>query len=100
MGLLRFLVLPEDLIGRWPELHRAYISGFDGRIYPTRVEVQENVVTCRRPHSDSGKLHVPWPVPNFGRPVLSTTSLREREEPYLLPLELARGKLATLRDQM
>ncbi|MFO1095206.1 MAG: endo-1,4-beta-xylanase, partial [Planctomycetaceae bacterium] len=99
MGLLRFLVLPPELMGRWPEVHRAYISGVDGRIYPTRVEVQENVVTCRRPHSDSGKLHVPWPVPGFGRPVLSTTSLRERDEPYLLPVELARGKLATLRDQ-
>ncbi|MBL8850040.1 MAG: endo-1,4-beta-xylanase, partial [Planctomycetaceae bacterium] len=99
MGLLRFLVYPEGLIGRWPEVHRAYISGFDGRIYPTRVEIADNVITCRRPHSDSGKLHVPWPVPKFGRPVLSTTSLREREEPYLLPLELARGKLATLREQ-
>jgi len=99
MGLLRFLVYPENLLRDWPEVHRAYISGFDGRIYPTRVELNENVVTCRRPHSDSGKLHVPWPVPNYGRPVLSTTSLRERDEPYLLPLELARGKLATLRDQ-
>lgn len=99
MGLLRFLVYPEDLLARWPEVHRAYISGFDGRIYPTRVELQDNVVTCRRPHSESGKLHVPWPVPGFGRPVLSTTSLRERDEPYLLPLELARGKLAVVRDQ-
>jgi hypothetical protein len=99
MGLLRFLVYPEELLRDWPEVHRAYISGFDGRIYPTRVELHDNVVTCRRPHSDSGKLHVPWPVPDHGRPVLSTTSLRERDEPYLLPLELARGKLATWRDQ-
>lgn len=99
MGLLRFLVYPEELLNEWPEVHRAYISGFDGRIYPTRVELSGNVVTCRRPHSDSGKLHVPWPVQNFGRPVLSTTSLREREEPYLLPLELARGKLAMMREQ-
>lgn len=99
MGLLRFLVYPEELMSRWPEVHRAYISGFDGCIYPTRVELQNNIVTCRRPHSDSGKLHVPWPAPGFGRPVLSTTSLREREEPYLLALELARGKLATVREQ-
>lgn len=99
MGLLRFLVYPEELMARWPEVHRAFISGFDGRIYPTRIELDGNVVTCRRPHSDSGKFHVPWPVPGRGRPVLSTTSLREREEPYLLPLELARGTLAVLREQ-
>ena len=36
----------------------------------------------------------------FGRPVISTASLSEREEPYLLPLELARGKIAQLRDQI
>jgi hypothetical protein len=100
MGLIRFLVYPESLLGDWPEVHRAYISGLDGRIYPTRVEVSDNVVTCRRPHSESGKLHVPWPVAGRGRPVLTTASLREREEPYLLPLELARGKLAMLRDQL
>lgn len=100
MGLIRFLVFPEELLAEWPEVHRAYISGLDGRIYPTRVEVSDNVVTCRRPHSESGKLHVPWPVAGQGRPVLTTASLREREEPYLLPLELARGKLSILREQL
>jgi len=99
MGLMRFLVYPEEMLSDWPEIHRAHISGLDGRIYPTRVEIARNLVTCRRPHSDSGKLHVPWPVPGYGRPVLSTTSLRERETPYLLALELARGKLSEVRDQ-
>ena len=99
MGLMRFLVYPESMLGDWPEIYRAHLSGLDGRIYPTRVEVVGNLVTCRRPHSDSGKLHVPWPVPGHGRPVLSTTSLREREAPYLLSLELARGKLSEIRDQ-
>jgi hypothetical protein len=99
MGLMRFLVSPEEMLGDWPEIYRAHISGLDGRIYPTRVEVAGNLITCRRPHSDSGKLHVPWPVPGYGRPVLSTTSLREREAPYVLALELARGKLSEVRDQ-
>src|SRR5262245_5609935 len=99
MGLMRFLIHPQDVLGDWPEVHRAHISGLDGRIYPTRVEVAGNLITCRRPHSDSGKLHVPWPVRGYGRPVLSTASLREREAPYLLALELARGKLSEIRDQ-
>jgi hypothetical protein len=99
MGLMRFLVYPEAVLGDWPEIYRAHISGLDGRIYPTRIEVVGNLITCRRPHSDSGKLHVPWPVRGYGRPVLSTASLRERETPYLLALELARGKLSEIRDQ-
>ncbi len=99
MGLMRFLVYPEEALDDWPEVRSAYVSGVDGRVYPTRIDVEGNVVTCRRPHSDSGKLHVPWPVPGRGRPVVSTASLRERDEPYLLTLELARGALAQLRDQ-
>ena len=100
MGLMRFLIHPQELLGDWPELQRAYITGLDGRIYPTRVEVQDNVVTCRRTHSDSGKLHVPLPLPGVGRPVCTTTSLPEQDNPYLLTLELCRGKLAEVRDQL
>ncbi|MFG0332470.1 MAG: endo-1,4-beta-xylanase [Maioricimonas sp. JB049] len=99
MGVMRFHVYPRELVQDWPEASRAFISGFDGRIYPTRVEFDGAIMTCRRPHSDSGKLHVAWPVVGFGRPVLSTASLPEREEPYLLPLELARGKIVEIRDQ-
>jgi hypothetical protein len=100
MGVMRFLVYPSELILAWPEVFDGYISGADGRVFPTEVEVVGNVVNCRRAATDSGKLHVAWPVEGFGRPVVSTASLYEREEPYLLPLELARGKIAQLRDQI
>ena len=48
MGLMRFLIHPPELTGDWPELQRAYITGLDGRIYPTRVEVHDNELLCRR----------------------------------------------------
>lgn len=99
MGLMRFLIHPQELVDDWPELQSAYITGLDGRIYPTRVEVQGNLLNCRRSHSDSGKLHVPLPLPDNSRPVCTTASLPERDQPYLLTLELCRGKLAEVRDQ-
>jgi len=99
MGVMRFLVHPTELLNDWPEIHRAYVSGFDRHVFPTQVELSGNVLTCQRLHSDSGKLHVSFPVEGYGRPVLTTSSLRERESPYLLPLELARGKIAELREQ-
>ncbi len=99
MGVMRFLIAPTELLADWPEVHRAYISGFDRHVFPTQVEISENLLVCRRLQSDSGKLHVAFPVEGFGRPVLSTSSLREREEPYLLALELARGRIAELREQ-
>lgn len=97
---MRFLIHPPDLLGNWPEVYRAYISSIDGRAHPTRIEIDGNVITCRRNSSESGRLHVAWPVPEFGRPVLCTSSLSERDEPYLLGLELARGKIAQVRDQL
>lgn len=100
MGVMRFQVHPPELLTNWPEGHRAYISGADGRVFPTRVEFDGDHMICRRRTSDSGKMHVAWPVAGFGRPVLSTASLPEREQPYLLPLELARGKIVQVRNQL
>jgi hypothetical protein len=84
----------------WPEVHRAYISGIDQAVWPTRVELDGNLLTCRRPVSESGKLHVAFPVEGMGRPVLSTAMLPERDEPFLLAVELARGKIVQMRNQL
>ena len=100
MGVMRFLIYPPELILAWPEVFDGYLSGADGRVFPTQIEVTGNLLTCERSSNDSGRLHIAWPVNGFGRPVISTASLSEREEPYLLPLELARGKIAQLRDQI
>lgn len=100
MGVMRFLIADDRINPGCDESLNSYISGFDGRVFPTRCERTDAIMECTRQHSDSGRLHVPWPVDGFGTPVVSTTSLREREEPYLLPLELARGKIAQLRNQL
>lgn len=101
MGVMRFLVHPPEILDQWPEVHQAYIgNSFDARVYPTRIEIQNGVITCRRNTSESGRLHVAWPVSGFGQPILCTSCLSEREEPYLLSLELARGKISQVRDQL
>lgn len=99
MGLIRFAVHPVALMADWPEVYRGYLTGADGRVFPTRIEIDDNVVGCRRTTSESCKFHVTFPVPGFGRPVVSTASLPEREQPYLLVVELARGKIVQLRNQ-
>lgn len=98
MGVMRFVVHPPEVVKDCPDLCQAYLGGIDGRVFPTKVEIEGHTVACRRAASDSAKLHIPWPVPGLGRPVLTTTSLREREEPYVLAVELARGKLSEVRD--
>lgn len=98
MGVMRFRIHPPQVVDQCPEMYRAHISGIDGRVHPTRVEIDGTVMACRRPVSDSGKLHVAWPVQGFGQPILSTSSLPEREEPYVLAVELARGTISQVRD--
>lgn len=100
MGVMRFLVYPTELLDDWPEVHRAYLSGVDQAAWPTRIELDGNQLVCRRQNSDSGKLNVAWPVPHFGRPVVSTASLPERDQPYVLAVELARGKIVQVRNQL
>jgi len=110
MGVMRFRVSPPGFLTGWPEALSAYISGFDGRVFPTRVEIDGDVLVCRRPSSDSGRLHIAWPVAGFGRTLVSTSSLRDlgdeavgesgdESSEYLLSLELARGKIGQLRNQ-
>lgn len=99
MGLIRFAVHPASLIDDWPEVYRGYLTGADSRVFSTRIEVDGGIIGCRRTSSESCKFHVAWPVLGFGRPVVATASLPERDEPYLLPVELARGKIVQVRNQ-
>lgn len=100
MGLIRFAVHPATLLSDWPEVHAGYLTGADGRVFPTRIEILDNIVGCRRTSSESAKFHVVWPVKDFGRMLIPTASLPEREQPYLLAVELARGKIVQVRNQV
>ncbi|MBN9118526.1 MAG: hypothetical protein J0I06_05095 [Planctomycetes bacterium] len=66
---------------------------------PTRTRVGADRLVLTREQNESGYLVVPWPVEPFGTVVVSSTTLRERDEPYRLVVELARGKLNQVRAQ-
>ncbi len=99
MGLMRFVVSPpqrltEEAVGQ------AYLSGIDRIAWPVQAGVAGGQLVLRRSVSDSANLHVPWQVEGHGLLTLSTGSLLERPEPYQLPLELARGTISQLRNQL
>jgi hypothetical protein len=98
MGLMRFRVFPAERITE-EMVQQAYLSGFDRESWPVQVEVAGDELILRRTVSDSGNLHVPWSVEGHGRLTLSSGSLMERPEPYLLPLEIARGTVVQIRNQ-
>lgn len=100
MGVMRFTVPPGGLTDKSSDLAQAYVSGFDGRVFPSRIEDEGDVFAVRRVNQDSGKLNIPFTVEGQGRPILSTSTLREQDHTYHLGLELARGKICQVRNQL
>ncbi len=80
------------------ELRRAYVTGGpDNFPLPTETSVRASEMLIRRLVEDSGYVAVPWELASLGRLLISTGTLMEREQPYGLRLELARGKIHLLR---
>jgi hypothetical protein len=103
MGSMSFL-LPNPLssaaAATLPDACVASTKGYDDQTpLPTKVQIADGLLTLTREQNESGYLVVPWPVEPFGTVVVTSTTLRERPEPYQLLVELARGKLNQVRAQ-
>jgi GH35 family endo-1,4-beta-xylanase len=79
---------------------RAYLSGLDQIPWPCRTRLKDNELAIERGVSESGKLHIPFPVTGRGEMMISTGTLMQRDRPYQLEIELARGKLNQVRNQV
>jgi len=97
MGLSRFRISPS--LSR-KSLGRAYMTGLDRTATRLRVSIDGDLMTCHRDVNESGRLYVPWSIPGFGTAFIGTATLAERAEPYQLAVELARGKLNDVRNQL
>jgi hypothetical protein len=86
--------LPADAV------QQAYLCGMEVVPWFSRRMREGNEVVIERDIDESGSLHIPWCVDGRGEPLLSTASLAERARPYHLTVELARGTLNRLRNQM
>ncbi len=103
MGQMRFLVAHQS---RVPDdaFERAYLAGMEwvpwrgSKRWVDRDLSRE--FTLERTEDESGNLYIPWRVDGFGELTLATASLMEREKHYLLDLELARGVVNRLRNQV
>src|SRR5205085_2429457 len=71
----------------------------DGMPYLTQAAVAPGRLTLTRDADESGSLVAPWAIPNAGRFLVASATLLERDRPYQLPLELARGKVNQVRSQ-
>jgi len=99
MGQVGFLVpLREFLPAEAPQ--RAYLSALDQLPWQTRVTTTATGLLVERSENESGYFHILWNTATRGRLVLITGTIVEREQPYNLPVELARGVICRLRNQV
>lgn len=83
------------------ELERACVTGGqDNMPYPTEAVVEADRLVLSRSVGESGSLQVPWRMEGLGQLMANSATLMERPTPYQLTLELARGKLNQVRNQV
>lgn len=101
MGTIIFR-LPPHLPTESRELLQLAVmaGGFDYVPGPTQVRINHREMLVKRPVEESGFLLTPWRIDAVGTVMIQTTTLIERDEPYILSLELLRGKLNQIRQQM
>ncbi len=98
MGQLRFRLPPS--FKDQADLGRAFVTGQDRTPSRARVEVRGDLMVVNRDSPESGRLHVPWKVEGYGTPIVATATLAERAAPFDLAVELARGKLNDVKNQL
>ncbi|TWT87463.1 hypothetical protein Mal64_30020 [Pseudobythopirellula maris] len=106
MGQLRFVVNDPGLLDS-ARLARAYVAGGDEVPFHSRVFMSGDRLVAEYSEDGSGCIAIPWPIgpPTTGAApreewLLSSATLMAREAPYRLEVELARGEIYRLRNQL
>lgn len=86
--------IPEGGVGR------IYVAGSEDVPWSTFATWLGDELIVERAVNDSGYVYVPWMVDGHGQYLLGTTTLMERQRPYLLDVELARGLIQRLRSRL
>ncbi len=99
MGVLKFRI-PDSWTLERRQASSLHVVGLDGVAWPCRITREPHSLTVHRNKDESGHLYMAFPFPDFGELVVSTGTLPEGATEYHLTLELARGTLNRLRNQL
>jgi hypothetical protein len=94
------LDIPEDWVFEKHTASTIHIVGMDGFASPCKISREGTRITVQRNRDESGHLYLAYPFEEFGELVISTGTLPETPGPFRLMLELARGTLNRLRNQI
>ena len=99
MGTLLFLIPNKKSLAPY-SVDTAHLIGFDGVPWQTQGQLMDEVLLFERDDKESARLVIPWQTDEDRVLTLSTGTLAERNAPYHLPIELARGIVNQIRNQL
>ena len=99
MGLMRLIVHDRQRIPPGG-LEHVHMCGQDDLPWFGRAYFSNDQLVIERNEDDSGRVFVPWRIGEAGPLLVSTSTLMERDAPYILEVELARGMANNLRNQI
>ncbi len=99
MGLMRLIVHDRERIPPGG-LDHVHICGQDDLPWFGRAYFSGEQLIIERNEDDSGRVFVPWQIDKSSPVLIGTSTLMERDRPYVLEVELARGMTNNLRNQI
>jgi len=94
--MLRFAVNLNSQSAGKVSLAGAYVIGSDGVPLRGELELRGGELLCAKRADGPAGVALLWPVPGCGALLLETSRLMDRDRPYNLALELARGRLTRI----
>ncbi len=91
---MKFKIYSEGKLVKDFKLNGAFVFGTDDiAVRKSVIQFKNGTLICKKATDATSGLALLWKVDGFGKVMLQTTCLPERERPYILNLELARGKI-------
>ncbi len=91
--MLKFLVYEKGEIAKGWSLRNAYMVGADDVGIRATLRIEDGLITCDKATVGPSALCLQFEVEELGDMMLQTCLLPERDEPYILTLELARHRI-------
>jgi hypothetical protein len=91
--MLSFAVYTAGKLAERVNVSGAYVIGSDDVPLRAEVTAKDGIIHCKKRTPGPAALVVLWKVPEVGEILTETVRLLERDKPYILQVELARGRL-------
>ena len=98
--MLSFSVFADGQPAKRMNLASAYLIGSDDVPLRADISFKDGLITCKKRAGGPAGLAVPWEVEGVGTVMLETGRVLDRTEPYILSVELARGRLTRINQKI